>query len=251
MTEPNIIDILNRISRIKSAGVIERYGFNEFLEIAREVRLRVTDDVWLEVGWDILEGMGLEELYGCDYDILEALEHIPPQSDLIDIQSFLRHTLVETLLDQFENGGTTILLDISKMVGTPADVLIPRILELRKNEIERTIVPIIGKEVVVYDVYMNEIGLVTEPIESVVLEDLWQTAYGFQVLSSLGIGLCSDLMGLEKIKVVMNKMQLILQVERTNHQIKNNHSVMSKAMKSLILKRAKDTQKRLNKKSRN
>ena len=94
LTETGIDAIFDKISKIKSAGVIERYGFHEFLAFAKEVRNKVSDDIWLEVGWDILEGMGLEELYGCDYDILEALENIPPESDLIDIQSFLRHTLV-------------------------------------------------------------------------------------------------------------------------------------------------------------
>jgi len=199
LTEPEILDIFSRLTQIKSAGVIERYGFDDFLAIAREIRERVSDDVWLEVGWEILEGIGLEEFYGCDYDILAALEHIPPESALVDIQTFLRHSLVETLLEQFESGGTTVLLDIAKMVETPAAALIPRIIELRKEEIERTVVSINGKELVLYNVYMEEIRRTTIPEESVHLEPLWLTAYGYQTLCALGLGLFTNLEGLEKI----------------------------------------------------
>lgn len=248
MTEANIQEIFDRISKIKSAGVIEKYGFNEFLVIAREIRNKVSDDVWLEVGWDILEGIGLEEMYGCDYDILQDLEHIPPESDLVDIQSFLRHTLVETLLEQFESRGTTILLDIEKMLDTPAAVLIPRIVELRKNEIENIVVPIIGKKLAIFDVFMNEIGMTTDPMNAVHLEDLWMTSYGFQVLLLLGLELRTDLDGLRKIEVVMERIGMKLTTKYVIEPIVNPKSLMSDAMHSLLMKRAMREPKKSRKK---
>ncbi|MFW9845059.1 MAG: hypothetical protein ACFFEV_10820 [Candidatus Thorarchaeota archaeon] len=252
MTEARIKGIFDRITQIKSAGVIERYGFTEFLTFAKEVRNNVSDDVWLEVGWDILEGMGLEELYGCDYDILTALENIPEGSDLIDIQSFLRHTLVETLLEQFDSGGTTLLLDIGKMLETPAAVLIPRIVELRKREIENLTVSIVGKKLALYDVYMNEIGLTTDPKYAVHLDDLWKTAYGFQILLSLGFGLRTDLDGLSKIKIVVERLGLKLKTEYVNEPITNPTSKMSDAMSSILSMRARGKLKKSSrKKSRN
>jgi len=244
LTETGIDTIFDKISKIKSAGVIERYGFQEFLTFAKEVRNRVSDEVWLEVGWDILEGMGLDELYGCDYDILEALENIPPESDLIDIQSFLRHTLVETLLEQFEVGGTTVLLDIEKMLNTPAAALIPRIIELRKNEIKNLVVPMIGKKLVVYDVFMNEVGITTDPLYSVHLRDLWMTAYGFQVLQLLDLGFRTNLEGLRKIEIIMNKIGLELNIENVDRPIDNSRSKMSDAMYVLLMKRAKRKSKK-------
>ncbi|TFG96387.1 hypothetical protein E4H12_11170 [Candidatus Thorarchaeota archaeon] len=252
MTETGIDAIIDKISKIKSAGVIERYGFHEFLAFAKEVRTKVSDEVWLEVGWDILEGLGLEELSGCDYDILQDLENIPIESDLIDIQSFLRHTLVETLLEQFESGGTTVLLDIEKMLNTPAAVLIPRIIELRKKEIETTVVPLIGKMLTVYDVFMNEVGTTTYPVESIHLEDLWMTAYGFQVLSLLNLGLRTDLDGLRKIEIIMERMGMKLTVRNVQESFNNPRSNMSDAMQSLLMKRAlPKPMKSKNKKSQN
>lgn len=248
MTEANIQEIFDRISKIKSASVIEKYGFNEFLVIAREIRNKVSDDVWLEVGWDILEGIGLEEMYGCDYDILQDLEHIPTESDLVDIQSFLRHTLVETLLEQFESRGTTILLDIEKMLDTPAAVLIPRIVELRKNEIENIVVPIIGKKLAIFDVFMNEIGMTTDPMNAVHLEDLWLTSYGFQVLLLLGLELRTDLDGLRKIEVVMERIGMKLTTKYVIEPIVNPKSLMSDAMHSLLMKRAMREPKKSRKK---
>ncbi|TFG32726.1 hypothetical protein EU528_02700 [Candidatus Thorarchaeota archaeon] len=244
MTEASIKEIFDRISKIKSAGVIERYGFTEFLAFAKEVRDSVSDELWLEVGWDILEGMGLEEFYGCDYDISTALENIPENSDLVDIQSFLRHTLVETLLEQFDAGGTTVLLDIGKMLETPAAMLIPRIVELRKKEIENLVVPIVGRKLVLYDVYMNEIGMTTEPQDSVHLDDLWMTAYGFQVCLSLEMGLRTTLDGLRKIEVVMEKIGLHLSAKMANEPISNPKPQMSRAMYSILMKRAMGTRKK-------
>jgi len=238
LTEAKIKEIFDRISKIKSASVIERYGFTEFLVFAREVRNSVSDDVWLEVGWDILEGMGLEELYGCDYDILIALENIPEGSDLVDIQSFLRHTLVEILLEQFDSGGTTVLLDIGKMVETPAAVLIPRIIELRKKEIDNLVVPIVGKKLTIFDVYMNEVGVTTDPKNSVHLDDLWKTAYGFQILLSLNFRQRTDLDGLRKIEIIMERIGLNLKTKVTNEPIFNQISKMSNAMHSILTMRS-------------
>ncbi|MGY5873873.1 MAG: hypothetical protein RTV72_16615 [Candidatus Thorarchaeota archaeon] len=252
MTETDIQEIFSRISKIKSSGVIERYGFNEFLAFAKEVRNSVSDEVWLEVGWDILEGMGLEELYGCDYDILTALENIPEGSDLIDIQSFLRHTLVETLLEQFDSGGTTVLLDIAKMLETPAAVLIPRIVELRKKEIENLTVSVVGKKLAVFDVYMNEVGITTDPKNAVRLNDLWKTAYGFQILLSLGFGLRTDMNGLRKIEIVMDRLGLNLKTKYAAEPVVNPNSNMSDAMHAILSIRAKGKPKKSRKnKSRN
>jgi len=252
LTETGADTIFEKISKIKSAGVIERYGFHEFLAFAKEVRNKVSDEVWLEVGWDILEGMGLEELYGCDYDILEALENIPPESALIDIQSFLRHTLVETLLEQFEEGGTTVLLDIEKMLNTPAAVLIPRIIELRKKEIENTVVQLIGKKLTVYDIFMNEVGITTDPMDAIHLEDLFLTAYGFQVLCLLDLGSRTNLEGLRKIEIVMDRLGMNLTVKNMKDSIVNPRSKMSDAMYSLLMKRIlRKPKKSKSKKSRN
>ncbi|TFH05957.1 MAG: hypothetical protein E4H14_11715 [Candidatus Thorarchaeota archaeon] len=248
MTEASLKEIFDRISKIKSAGVIERYGFTEFLAFAKEVRNSVSDEIWLEVGWDILEGMGLEELYGCDYDILTDLENIPEESDLVDIQSFLRHTLVETLLEQFDSGGTTVLLDIGKMLETPASVLIPRIVELRKIEIENLVVPIIGKKLAVFDVYMNEVGITTDPKDAVHLDDLWKTAYGFQILRSLDFGLRTDLDGLRKIEIVMDRIGLTLRTKFVTEPIVNPKSKMTDAMNSILTMRSLGIPKKSRKK---
>ncbi|MBN2228693.1 MAG: hypothetical protein JW779_03795 [Candidatus Thorarchaeota archaeon] len=238
MTEPLTQDIFTRLTSIKSANVIQRYGFDEFLAIAREVRGRVGDDVWLEVGWEILDGIGLEEFYGCDYDILTALEHIPSDSDLEDIQTFLRHSLVETLLEQFDNEGTTILLDIAKMVGTPAAALIPKIIELRKKEVQDTIIPIMGKEIIIYDIFMNEVNRTSIPEKAVWLEPLWMTAYGYQTLYSMNFGLYTNLKELDRIANVMRKLDVSFRTLWNPTSEKKPQTQTSEALRSIILKRA-------------
>jgi hypothetical protein len=141
------------------------------------------------------------------------------------------------------------LLDIGKMVNTPAAVLIPRIVELRKRELEQTIVPIIGKKLAIHDVYMNEIGMTTDPKDSVQLDELWLTAYGFQVLLSLQLGLTTDLEGLHRIKVVMQRLGLNLRTEFIKNPMVSQRAKMSDAMYSLLMKRARTKRKRTRKKT--
>ncbi|MDF1541056.1 MAG: hypothetical protein P1Q69_19320, partial [Candidatus Thorarchaeota archaeon] len=100
--------------------------------------------------WNFLSNIGLDEFYGCDINIVPLIEQIPPQSDVVDIRTFLQHRLVEILLEKIESKESTILLDTKKMKDTPAEVLIPLIDELRKKEIANTTLHLEGKEYLYY-----------------------------------------------------------------------------------------------------
>ena len=93
-------------------------GIQRYLDSLRELQRTVTPADWLKIGWDFLETMGVEELYGCDLDISPILERIPPGSDFVDVQTFLQHAVVETLLEKLDEGCTTILLNIDKVLSS-------------------------------------------------------------------------------------------------------------------------------------
>jgi hypothetical protein len=194
---------------------------------------------WLEKQWNFLEQIGLPEFSGCDIDIIQLLEQIPSDAEDIDIQHFLQHTLVENLHEQLERGGNSILLDIEKLKQSPASVLVPRIVELRKKELEETKIQVVGKEIIVYDVFMRELDRILIPgkDENVLLDSLWLTAHGYQLLSSLGYGRRTDMKGLRKIEQALKKLDVSPSVERVSKPqtiIKKN---VSPAMLSLILSR--------------
>ena len=212
-------------------------GIQRYLDSLKNLRQSVTEQEWLEIGWDFLETMGVGELHGCDLDILPILERIPHGSDFIDVQSYMQHTLVETLLDQLETGGTTILLNIDKMEGTPATILIPLITELRVKELVDLTLPVLGTELIIYDLEMNEIGseIIPDQGDSILLEPLWLTAHGQEILSERKFGLRTNNKGLDVIRKVMRKTGMKLNLQRVDTDLDYSSSKMSEAMQALIL----------------
>jgi hypothetical protein len=190
--------------------------------------------------------MGVEELVGCDLDITTIIERIPPRSDFIDVQTFLQHAVVETLLGELEEGCSTILLDTDKMNGTPAAVLIPKILQLRYEEMDQISIPILGTELVVYDVEMNEIGteIVPEKGESVLLHELWLTATGNEILTKLGFGMKTTIKEFSKVQMEFKKLGIKHQLRKVPGESGLRPSRVSKAMTTLVLSRVKQEQKK-------
>ncbi len=186
-----------------------------------------------------LESLGLGEFSGCDLDILPIIEQIPLEAEDVDVQSFLQHTLVERLLQQLEDGGNSILLDTSKMEETPAAILVPRINELRKKELEETAIQIVGSELIIYDVFMREVDRVVVPDrgDTVLLDDLWLTAHGYRILSKLGYGRRTDIHGLRKIQHALQKLDTNTTIKRVARPEKLKTSKISNGMQSLILKK--------------
>ncbi|MHA1948781.1 MAG: hypothetical protein ACW987_02845 [Candidatus Thorarchaeota archaeon] len=202
-----------------------------------ELHRTVTPEEWLKIGWDFLETMGVGELVGCDIDISTILERIPPGSDFIDVQTFLQHSVVETLLENLESGCSTILLDIDKMDGTPAAVLIPKILELRKKEMEMISIPVLGTELIVYDVYMKEIGVEIIPAsgDSVLLRELWLTATGHELLSKFQFGLRTPITEFSQIQNEFKRYGIKYQLRRVSNETSLKPPRISNAMISIIL----------------
>jgi hypothetical protein len=212
-------------------------GIQRYLDSLRELQRTVSPACWLKIGWDFLETMGVGELYGCDLDIFPILERIPPGSDFVDVQTFLQHAVVETLLEKLDEGCTTILLDIDKMDGTPAAVLIPRIHELRAKEMHNFSIPVLGTELVIYDIHMNEIGteIIPEHGESVLLRELWFTALGHELLSKFSFGLRTTMKGFERIQSEFKKSSIKYQLRRVKEESSLTPSNVSEAMAFLIL----------------
>jgi len=218
-------------------AAIAQMGIQRYLDTLRELQRTVTPADWLRIGWDFLETMGAGELSGCDLDILPILERIPPGSDFIDVQTFLQHAVVEKLLETLDEGCTTVLLDIDRMVGTPAAVLIPRIHELRAKEMQDISIPVEGTELVIYDIHMNEIGteIIPDQGDSVLLRNLWFTAFGHEMLTKFNFGLRTTMKNLVRIQSEFKKTGIKLQLTLVNDQSCSTQTNVSNAMTSLIL----------------
>jgi hypothetical protein len=122
-----------------------------------------------------------------------------------------------------------------------ADSIIPRIHELRAKEMHNISIPVLGAELIIYDLHMNEMG--TEIIpgqgESVLLRELWLTTLGHETLSKFNFGLCVTLKGFERIQSDFKKSRIKYQFRRVKEESNLKPSNVSKAMASLILSQIK------------
>jgi hypothetical protein len=217
--------------------------FGNYLErITREIK-SADGEGRLESGWRFLEAMGLEEFVGCDLDICDILDHIPSGSDFVDVQCYLQHTLVEALLDNLQSGGTSILLDIHRMKSSPASVLIPLIERQRKEKLSRTQLYVVGREMIQCDVFMKEATrtVITRKRNPVFLENLWLTSAGYQILTDLGMGLCTNMKGLKQIQRLLKKAGIDIAVRVDSDPITNPAAKMSSSLRDLILRRTRDS----------
>ncbi|MHA1638214.1 MAG: hypothetical protein ACTSUB_09400 [Candidatus Thorarchaeota archaeon] len=191
--------------------------------------------------WELLKELGLQEFYGCDINILPILKSIPANSDSVDVKIFLQHRLVEMLLEKLDAGASTILLDTKKMKGKPAEVLIPRIDQMRRNEIQNIAVCLEASEILCYDVFMKEIErkLIPKRNQSINLENLWFTAYGYEVLSKHNIGLHTDLKGLKKIEQSLKRLDAPLNLDNYDNMRTIYQVEISSPMREYILSKIK------------
>jgi hypothetical protein len=131
---------------------------------------------WFPLQRGLLEGMGMTELSGFDGNPSLLLESMIGHEDFTGARDALYDCAVELLLGQFERKGPTLFLDTEKMKGTRASKLIPIIAELRLQELEDVVIPTIEG--------------------TALLQSLWLTSYGHELLKAMGFGLttrCEEL----------------------------------------------------------
>jgi len=117
--------------------------------------------------------MGLGEYGFIDSDLQNLLVSQPPDEALPVIRERVREYLVEQIADSVDRGGTTIGLNLENLQIQHREIAarIHRILELRRDEIQSV-----------------SVG-VSDGVAD--LQELYLTAYGYEILSALGMRLKS------------------------------------------------------------
>ncbi|MFW9799532.1 MAG: leucine-rich repeat domain-containing protein [Candidatus Thorarchaeota archaeon] len=168
-----------------------------------------------------LEELGMAEVSGVDEDITPLMESIESDVTFRKAKNELYAGVVELLHEQLDEGGSSFFLDINKLKKTRGQVLIPKIEERRKEELENTVVP--------------------EKKGSVHLEPLWLTVYGFEVLKDLKMPVKkTSVERFERVKETLRNRGLTFKTKRfKTKRISKQYSVaMSRELKQYILKLA-------------
>jgi hypothetical protein len=141
----------------------------------------------------VLDTFGLSHFKGYDCDINGVLEGIPNSHSYEEVSASLKSIISQGLIAQVQSGGPTHLIDVKLSRGIPElAVIAPAILELRKKELEQVVLVFSKTEV-------N-------------LQPLWETSYGFDMLSALCLGLSTNLQGIERIRTELVSEGIDLQI---------------------------------------
>ena len=170
----------------------------------------VTEDHWFGVQRGLLSGFGMEELAGFDGNPMQLLKDTRGNMSFKDARRTVFDNVIGLLQEQLDHGGSTLFLDTDRMRKTRASKLIPGIVERRKMEVEKVVLPIKGS--------------------NVLLEPLWLTHYGYQILRALRLGLTTNLEGLHIIRTSFDELGMEIQTQKASTVSPMNPVTVSRSM---------------------
>jgi len=170
---------------------------------------------WFKLQIRLFKELNMGELIGLDSPFADILMDIPDLLDHEDGREEFYRRIVLKIQNQLLNKGSTHFFDVKDLSTTRGSVLVPLILERRKEEIK-------------------ELRLSSYK-EQVDLMPLWYTSYGFEVLRNLNLGRLVGIKEFQKIEGTFKKLKLDLHIEASD-SFSNSFSdiQMSDELKELI-----------------
>lgn len=148
---------------------------------------------------DILAALGLADYGFIHRDLTDIFHSIPPETPDNEARELLIKTLVEDVVTSVKYGGVTTGQNLKVLSGRHTEIaaLEEHIIKLRKKEIR--------------SVGIREYDRRFSGIE-VDLSNLWLTALGYEVLSSLDKGKTTNMAGFEQVQEAAAKIGLKLKI---------------------------------------
>ncbi|MHA1943011.1 MAG: hypothetical protein ACW96M_01315 [Candidatus Thorarchaeota archaeon] len=129
---------------------------------------QISESDWYAVQRGFMMALSLDELAGYDGDPRNLLDDTSEDMNYKTARQSIIDRAIELLDGQIERGGATLFLDTEAMKTTRASKLIPKIVEARKQEMEKAIV-------------------LTKGSVSI-MNSLWLSYYGFKIMEALDVG---------------------------------------------------------------
>lgn len=171
---------------------------------------------WLKNQQELMRIFGMDELACYDGDLIDILLLIPNSCRFDKGVNILYNRILKLLQEQLDSGASTILFDIEKLARTPGCVLIPSILEKRRQEIEEMILHIKN--------------------DRVNLLPLWRTGYGNQILKTLRCGTDIDMRGFKVIENQFEEIGIPIKSKQVPKHVTEQYStIVSQEMMEVVL----------------
>ena len=178
---------------------------------------QITERDWYAVQRGLLIGLGMEELAGYDDNPSKLLDYTDNTMDFETARRAIYDRAVELLDEQILFEGPTLFLETEAMKKTRASKLIPKIVEARKSEIEKTTVLTKGS--------------------TSLMNPLWITHYGYKILEALGVGVMHFGAEIAKVKQSLDELGFSLktrEVESLEIVDAEDPVICSKGMKNFV-----------------
>jgi hypothetical protein len=143
--------------------------------------VRTFENDW-RVKQDVLCAMGLSNLGYIDFDMIDLFLSIPASTPIEQAREHVLHLLIDRIVKEIHNDLVTTGLKLEEMATQHRDIakMFQQIVEIRKREME-----------------LVRVGLQSDLVD---LRELYLTAYGYEVLTALGMRLTTSLEGLEQVR---------------------------------------------------
>ncbi len=182
-------------SNIKATKtLIAKYGWSQLKRWLEEISEILPEDADFLFQRAFFESIEMEELACYDGDFIDIIDLIPSSKtyDIGKNEFYLR--MVELLKSQLERGGSSLFFDIDQLGRTDAVVLLPYILQRRRQEVKT-------------------LRLVKEG-DLVDLRDLWLTGYGYGMLKAMKVGQKVNILQFDKIKKAFSEIGITLKIRQ-------------------------------------
>jgi len=147
---------------------------------------------------DVLSALGLENYGFIDHDLRKLLRSLRPDTPIAEACELVKQGLVKKIVAAADKGGITTGLKLEELLTQQSEIAkrAQSIIELRDAEIQQI-----------------RVGVRNDEVD---LQELWLTAYGYEILSALDMRLTTDLEGLEQIKSAYAKLGFELKTGETS-----------------------------------
>jgi hypothetical protein len=192
-----------------------KYDWPEIRQRIASLLDKIPKEKWFAAQRGLLSGFGMDELAGFDGNPANLLEDARNDISYRDARQAIFDTTINAIESQIERGGPTLFLDTERMSKTRASKLIPLIVERRQSEIENASITTRGRKVL--------------------LEDLWLTHYGYQILKALKLGLITDNEKLSLITEGFEELGMTTRIVKAGETSRSVTSFISESMRSYVM----------------